>query len=237
MSDNNFRVERVKNALDNRKLNLSTPTPGHVGKYASLIWGLYANNPRITVYTNDPNDQGASKDYGKIMAKLDAPVFFAFLELLTRATEESTPLDWKAKLENKNFIFPGGKRSDAPVVVSELWVGKDKEGMVWISIVDRNKERPRIKFLIGTSDFHRFLNADGTPMDAGETSQMFAKGYIKLLQQMMSTMLCTHWVEPEAKPQTGGNRPSYGNNNQGNQGGNTRAQSRDTSSNDEDIPF
>lgn len=53
---------RIKNALDNRKLNLSAPTPGAQGKYANLIWGIINNNPRITVYTGDPSEEGnASK--------------------------------------------------------------------------------------------------------------------------------------------------------------------------------
>ena len=240
MSD--FKAQRTKNALDNRKLNLSAPTPGHQGKRASLIWGLYSNNPRLTVYTGDPNDQDASKGYGKITANLDAPVFFAFLQLLEMAVDPATPNDWKAKIENKNFIFPGGKRSEAPVVVSELFVGKDKDGVVWISIVDRNKDRPRIKFVIGGNDFHRFLHSDGTPFTDAETSVLFAKGYIKLLQEMMGNLLCSLWVEPEQRPQQNNRGGNGGGGGYNRGGGNSYGggRSTETSTSDEgdgDIPF
>ena len=250
MSDNgNFRKERAKTALDNNKLNLYAPTPGHNGKSARLIWGLYSNNPRITVYTNDPNDQDASKNYGKISANLDAPTFFAVLNMLTKAVDPATPADWRMKIENSNFIFPGGKRSEKPVVVSELIVGKDKDGTIWISVVDFKKDRPRIKFVFGKSDFHRYIHGDGTPLTDAETSVLYAQAYIKMLQIMMGNMLVSCYVEPEPKPQQnrggsgggggynrgGGGGSNYGGGNRSGGGGGGGSYGGDEV--EPDIPF
>lgn len=205
--------QRTKNALDNRKLNLSTKCPADQTKWSSLIWGIYANNPRITVYTNDPSDQGESKGYGKISANLDLPVFYMFLAKLSEVIDAKDEI--KFKFENKNFIFPGGKRSEKPVTTSELWVGKDKDGIVWISVTAHN--RPKIKFPFCPSDFHFLLNGDGSPVSAAEVSCLCAKAYVTILQNMMATMACNNYIEPTPKPQRGdsggGWKPKQGGGN------------------------
>lgn len=73
---------RKKIALDNRKLSLFAPCPSAPGKTASLSWRLVSNNPRITVYTNDPADMTEKNGNGLIAAALDAPVFFMLMRLM-----------------------------------------------------------------------------------------------------------------------------------------------------------
>ncbi|WP_186310586.1 hypothetical protein [Paraburkholderia sp. BCC1886] len=243
MSD--FRpAPREKNAFDNRKLHLSTPCPTAKGKYSSLQLNLFKNNPRITVYTNDPDDQGADKQYGKITANLDAVVFMVFLQKLNSVLEAPAGTEDKVKIENKNFIFPGGKRSESPVVVSELHCGKDAEGVVWVSVTA--KDRPRIKFPFGSNDFHAFFHKTGEQYSKGECSVLFAKGWIKLLEIMMAVMLCDNYVEPEKKPDQGGgggggqrngggNYNRGGNSNYGGGGGGGSGGRQETV--DEDIPW
>jgi uncharacterized membrane protein YgcG len=235
------RPERKKNALDNRKLNLSAPTPGVQGKTASLIWGLYSNNPRITVYTNDPNDQGQDKGYGKISANLDAPTFFGVMGLLHKAVDPATPNEWRDKVENMNFTFFGGKRSAAPAVTSELWVGKDKDGIVWISVTAPN--RPKIKFKFGNNDFHHWIHGDGTPFTESEASLLYAKAYVAILQPLMTHLMVTEWVEPEQKQQQGNQRAgggggNYGGGNNNNRGGGSYGGGGGgNASQEDDIPF
>lgn len=215
---NNRPAPRVKNAFDNGKLKLSAPTPGVDKARANLIWGLEANNPRITVYTGDPQDAGADKGYGKIVAKLDLPVFFMVMELLHRAVDfkaTSETSEFKDKVENKGYTWFSGKKSERPEVLNAIWIGKDKEGVIWISVTARN--RPIIKFPFAPSDFHYFVHGDGTPFTAGETSVLFSRGYIRLLEKMMSAMAVSHWVEPPPRdppPGTqrqGGGRPNNNN--------------------------
>jgi len=210
---------RAKTALDNRKLNLNTACPSAKGKFSSLIWGIHANNPRITVYTNDPND---TKDYGKISANLDMPVFYTFLALLNEVIE--APGELKYKLENKNFIFPGGKRSEKPVVTSELWFGKDKEGLIWISVTAR--DRPKIKFVFTHSDFHSFQQADGTPLSEAEVSKYVARGYVSILENMVADLAAANYVEP-VKRDTGDKSG----------GGGYQKSKPEASDMDDDIPF
>lgn len=224
---------RKKTALDNRKLNMSVPCPTAPGKTSALIWGLYSNNPRITVYTGDPEDSGERNGYGKLTANLDAPTFFVFLELVKKAIGEQP--GWKMKIENKGFTWFGGKRSDAPAVISELWVGKNADGRIWLSITMPN--RPKIQFFFNAPDFHSLCNGDGTPLTGSEVSILYANAYIKNLGEMMSTMLVTEWTEPpppKDKQGGGGGQRQGGGNNYG--GGQRQAPAR-AEEVGEDIPF
>ena len=230
MAGNFTPTPRVKNALDNRKLSLSVRCPGTKEAdraFSALQWGLFSNNPRITVYTNDPQDTGESKEFGKISANLDGPIFFAFLAMLQQMIDiplSAPPEQRKVKIENKNWIWPGGKRSDKPVVKSELHCGKDDDGTIWISVTSFDKTRPRIKFPFVPSDlYHRFLNGDGTPVTNEQLSKVFAQGYVNMLTSMMANMMTDNFVEPEKKENNnrgGGNRGGGGGGyNNGRSGG------------------
>lgn len=207
---------RKKIALDNRKLSLFAPCPSAPGKTASLSWRLVSNNPRITVYTNDPADMTEKNGNGLIAAALDAPIFFMLMRLMYNIIDAAPGT--KEKIENKNFIFPGGKRSEKPVVVSEIIVGKDDDGVVFISVVAYDKQRPRIKFELLPSEFHSLYHQNGQQFTKGEASALYARGYIQCLEGLMSHLLVTEWVEPEKKD-NGNNR-----NGGGNRGGNNQRQ-------------
>lgn len=236
---------RKKIALDNRKLSLSAPVPNTTPpQYARLDWGLFTNNPRITVYTNDPNDQ--QNENGKIAAHLDARVFMELMQKIYTVVDG--PNGYKEKLDCNNYTFYGGQRSKAPELVSEVWFGKDDDGVVWISVVDAKKrDRPKIKFKIQTPDFHRFVKANGEPFSPGEGSLAATKGYVRLLENLMTHLMVMEYKEPEPKGQGGGGRGNYGGGggqrgNYGgggggyNRGGNQGGGSDDSGGGDE-IPF
>lgn len=209
MADNGFRPPpRKKVALDNNKLSMGAPNSK--GKRAGLLWQLVNNNPRIVVYTNDPDDQ---IDYGKITAALDAPTFFAFLQMIENAVNAPVGTEFKDKIENSNFTWGGGKRSETPTVVSSLLVGKDPDGVIWIAV--SAPRRPQIKFPFMNPDFHNFFHRDGSPYEKAEVSALIAQSYIKLLRLLMAQLLVTEYVEPKPKEDRNGG----GGGNRGGQGG------------------
>ena len=212
MAENNFKTVRKKIALDNQKLSMSAPNSK--GKRAGLLWQLINNNPRIVVYTNDPDDQ---IDYGKITAALDAPTFFAFLNLIENAIKATG--EFKEKIDNMNFTWPGGKRSETPSVVSSLIVGKDADGLIWISV--SAPRRPQIKFPFINPEFHNFFHRDGSPYEKGEVSAIMAKSYLDILRGLMAQLLVTEYVEPKPKEDrnNGGNRNNGGGYGGGNSNG------------------
>jgi len=208
MSDNKFRAPpRQKNALDNSKLKLYSPNSK--GKMASLAMQLVKNNPRMVVYTNDPED---TVDYGKITANMDMLTFFSLLQLITTAA--NAPGEYREKIDNKNFTWGGGQRSEKPSIVSSTIVSKDAEGVVYISI--SAPRRPVIKFQFGENEYHNFIKSDGTPLSKGEGSQRVALGWVNLMEKIMAHLAVVEYVEPEQKPAGGG---GFGGGNRGGQGG------------------
>lgn len=195
MANDNQRIQVKKNALDNRKLCLFSPAPNNpVGsdRQAILMWNVYANNPRITVFTGDPTDSSEANNKGRISANLDGPVFFAFIEMVERVARSKTPLE--LKILNKNYSWANNKRSDEPSVVSELHVAKEEDGSIWISV--EAEKRPKIKFFIAPSDWHQICYADGRPLEKTEVTALYAMGYCNLLRSLVSGIMLEEYAEP-----------------------------------------
>lgn len=236
MSQQQF-PQRKKNALDNQKMKMSAPCPSAQGKWSSMGWGLYKNDrPRITVYTNDPADSG--NDNGMIRAPMGAPDFFALIHHL-QTLVDSTEVT-RTKIELMDFIFPGGKRSEKPVVVANLWVGRDEEGVIWISPQSTDTSRPKIKFPFGPANWSNWFNGQGEEWSKAELSKIYAVAYIKMISAVMEQLLVTEYKEPENKNGGGNQRNNNGggqqqqrNNNNGGGGGG----GQQNNSFDDDLPF
>lgn len=185
---------RKKTALEHRKLNLFAPVPGHTGRQATLIWGVFANNPRLTVYTGDPADNSEKNGNGRISANLDTPTFYAFIEMLKRIVASKIPS--VRKIINKNFAWENGKRAEEATNVSDLVVGKDNENGIWIGVFADN--RPEVKFYLGPSEWHHLCNEDNTPISKAEASELYALGYCNLLSNMVSEVLVKEYVDESA---------------------------------------
>ena len=228
MSD--FRPQVKKNALSNSKIRLVAAN--NVGKQATMAFKLKKNNPQVQVYTNEPNDQ---ENYGRIDAALDTPTFNAYLEMLRAA---ATDPDFKKEtISNKNYVFPNGKRSDAPVHVSDLMVGRDEDGTIWTAVTA--KGRPMIKFLFITPEFHSIIGADREPLPRGQASKYVTLGFVNMLSNIMNMLQVTEYEEPVQKQQGGGgNYGGGGNSNRNNgSGDNSSKKSNDADSFGSDIPW
>lgn len=220
--------QRKKNVLDDRKLRLSTKN--EQGKWANLSFGVFNNNPRVTVYTGIDGD----KDNGRISGNMDTPAFYVFLDTLAKVidfvpTEENK--DIKYKIENKRPNFQkGGGRPNGTVTESELWFGKSASGVIWMSVT--GYQRPKVQFKFGEGiEYHSFFHGNGEPFTEAELSKAFAKAYLEALYGIIPVLKTTDYVEPQPKQQNGG----YNGGQQ--QGGyNKPANNADTDVG-EDLPF
>jgi hypothetical protein len=182
-----------KTPLENNKLALYTKN--EEGKTARLVWTIINNNPRIMVYTNLTADK--NNNYGRISANLDLPTMMLVTEYLKsmKSMERGT----KYVMENKTFTYVGDKRSDEPSKVSELWIGKDNEGVIWLSVVSEN--RPKIKFELLLSNYHHLISTDGTPVAKGALSEMMANAYSNMLSSLYTHIYVSNYVEPAELPE------------------------------------
>lgn len=221
MADFVAKPPKRKNALNNPKLRLSAPNPQAKGIYASLAWDLYQNNPRLVVDTKDPNLSSPENSYGRITAALDPVVFGIFLQNLQDSIASDKAV--KFKVENYNHEFSNGQRSQEIVHLTDLWVGKDAEGQVFVSVVSKKGDQwPVIKFVFGPSDqrYHKFFKGDGTQFSKAELSVYAARAYYVLLSTVMASVMDTHYYEAPPNPNwkkggggnfgSGGNRPYVG---------------------------
>lgn len=241
MEQNFQRPEKIKSAFNNSKLTLSAPCPTAKGKYSTLGFDFANNNPSIIVRTNDPGDATPANNYGTISAKLDAPAFYAFIYNLEQCIKSEGEM--KIKCENYNHDYVDGQRSQDIKHLSDLWVGKDKEGCPYISVLSKKDDRPVIKFVFGPSDsrWHKYLHGDGTPFSKADLAKLYANSFLTILKHVTANIMVSAYVAPvPRKPfggqQGGGNRPQYNNNRQG---GNSYSKPApaDVSGGDDDLPF
>lgn len=242
MSDQNRKPP--KHALNSPKLRLSAPCPTAKGKYSSLSWDVYQNNPRVVVATNDPNlSNDREKNFGRITAALEAPTFYMFLELLkdTIANKEAAK-----QPVIQNFGNPrNAERGAPPKHMTDLGVGRDAEGQIYIYVASKEDGWPMIKFVFGPPDqrFHKLVRANGESLSKAEVSELYARAYVNLLTQVMGNVLDTHYIEPP-KFVPGGQRQGGGGYNRsgGGGGGNYNRGNAETTAPadagaDDDFPF
>lgn len=190
--------EKKYSIFDFSKLTLNSTQ----GK-AQLKFNIYNNNPRIVVFTNEESDKKNS--YGAINANLDPYVFNSFLQLLL--TLIPAPADTKYKIENETLVGEG--REKTRKVVSELMLGKDKDGVIWMSVIA--PDRPKFKFELGDYKFHKFYTGSGDLMPRAEASQVAAKGMVTLLSQIFSTYVTTQYVHVPPSTYNKGKSGGYKN--------------------------
>lgn len=238
--ENNQRPERKKNAFNNSKLTLSAPCPTAKGKYSTLGFEFHNNNPAIVVRTNDPGDMTPARSYGRIMANMDIPAFYAFITNLEEAIRSEG--EFKKKCENYNYDYASGQRSENVTHISDLWVGKDKEGCVYISVLSKKDDRAVIKFTMGPSDgrWHKYFHGDGTQFTKSDMSTLYSKAWLMILKEVTGNLIVQEYIAPVPRKPFGGQqggRPQYNNRSDNGGGYNKPAPSADASISEDDLPF
>ena len=157
------------------KFTIFANAPGAEGRRSRIAWSIRDGNPRITVYTNIPSD---NVNYGIISAPMNPETFYAFLELFEKVIHGES--DVKYKIECYTSIpDKDGKYTDK-TLLSDVIFGKDANGVVWISVVSGN--RPKIKFELKISDYHKIFHGNGNVFTESEASALQAMALVKALR-------------------------------------------------------
>lgn len=207
----------------NTKLRLSAKHPKIQGVFCQMSYDIYNNNPRIIVDTKDPNLRTKEMQFGRFQAAMDLITFYEYLELI----EASIKSNGECKFKIENYGFPRGSDAKSLEVISSVWVGKDAEGQIFVSLIPSDKSWPEVKFIITSPDkrFHKFYRGNGTEFTPAEQSALYAKGHLRVVRAMVAHMAVSHFVEPQPfQPRNAQNKQQH-------------RQSSSNSSVGDDIPF
>lgn len=172
--------------------------------------------PRIYVYTNQDADQGNNN--GRIDANIDMNVALTFLKLIEKAANTPVGQPYESVgIQNLAYVWKQKQRSEKPMQQSTIVVGREPDGRVYVSLLHFNKERPRIKFYFGFSQFHKFVGMQEGQEARAEYSSLIALQYAESVRAQLLALERKYAV-PSAQPQ-GGNGGSGGWNKGGNSSG------------------
>lgn len=238
------RNERPKNMLDDFRVSLSAPSTAK-GKWASLKWSYAGNQVGLSMYSNDPSDEK-----GSVRVQMPPTDFCRILVLLEMAINFPETGDHKVWMEYSDYVWFNREKSKDVKLQGTIYVGK-KDGVVWMSLVSYDKNRPRIKFPFGNTMYNALYKSDGTPMSDAETSVIAAKANLMFLQHTIPTVANANYKHRESGAKKddrgsddrrsgggGGGRDTYdggGNNSRAGSGNNADAPDEDGY--DADIPF
>ena len=178
-------------------------------KRPTLRFGLFKNQPRVTVRTNVPGD----KDHGKIEFNTDLATFACFIKFAMDLIEGKTEDTERVFVYRNNFV--AGKKRDNFIELSKLHVGRAQDGRIYIAVLSTQPDRPKIKFFFGPSHFHDIRKADGSQLSPKEMSDAYAYGFLDPAYKLVMHLLVTEF-DPDAK---GVSNPANFNQGNGNSGG------------------
>lgn len=175
-------VEEVPRIREFPRFNMFAPRIDGCTGMPKLSFAELEGNPRVTVYTNNSND---NINKGIISAPMNPVTFFIFLDELIDIAKGPSGTVSRVECKTRERL-PDGKFGDI-IPNTELLYGKDDEGMVWIGV--RGKDRPNIKFEFKLSDFHRFIKPNKEPMSATEASCAQAIGTAECLKKVYGNVI------------------------------------------------
>jgi hypothetical protein len=152
------------------------------GKRARMIFNFRDGNPRITVYT------GGAGSEGVVSYPCDTPTMVGILNLL-KDVVKSTP-GTKYSIDSLTTIYVDNKPSNEKRVASTLYVGKSKEGLIYLSVISEN--RPKLIFTIKSSPFHVFRDGEKNVVADAKVSELLANGIADMMLNVISQAVLSY---------------------------------------------
>lgn len=184
--------------LDDIKLRLFGKVEGSTDR-ASLQFGLWNNNPQVTVWTGVKSDP----DGGRITARLDPVILSTFIQRAFDFIQSDKPEDRKVGIYNRTHPRgEDGRQNTKEIVVDNLLqIARDDEGRLFMSVT--NKKASAVRFYFEPNNYHEFM-VNGGKATPKETSEMYAMGYLNLVYRVFQTMFIENYVPPQPRNQSNG---------------------------------
>lgn len=167
MEENKVRYIRFS------QLTLNEPDGG------TLHWGVRMGFPRITVIP-ERIEEGDNYNEKIITAPFNVPTLHLLLEYMGEIVNGENG-QYKS-IECRNVKYVNGERTTETYVQSTVIVGKDKDGINFITLVTNDKKKVKFSILPNPRWYRIYYN--GTEVtDKAEISRVFGRAYIKAIRQ------------------------------------------------------
>lgn len=197
-------TDKKSTILDLGKLAMSAPKQPN-GEYPpKLKVQLYNNNPQITIFSG----VSSAPRSGIVGAGMNPTTFFMVLNLI----EEMIARPATDKVQTFEIENHGG-RGNEKAHKSTTVIGKDENGIMFISVVDVDGSMPKVRFDFNV-DFYHKVNAAG--IDKAQLSCMCAKAWADTFRALVPVSMTVDYekVVFQGGGNRGGNRGGGYNNNQ-----------------------
>lgn len=198
---------RDRHAIGDYRAHLLAEVQPGAEKQPRLSIHYHKNKLTLEVRTNVPSDMNG-RERGIIRGEMDPHIFFSFLKAF-HSLIKSPPTEKPMRLNLKRPDFQKNNGGE-PVTECQVVFGRNNEGVVFMSLLSMNKERPRIMFPFHPGKWAEFIGTDGSPLSAAQASEFIALGYLEEWEEIVPHYVYDRYVaESFDKPGNGGGGGNY----------------------------
>lgn len=175
----------VKTFIDVAKIVLWAESPVDDAKRARLQVGLRDGNPRIVVYTGG---KGKESILNFPMSIMDTVSIMNILKDIARGENEKM-----ITAVARGAVWKDDKPTNEVKDIASLHIGKSKEGLVFLSVVQEG--RPKIVFPFRNSNFMNYRDQTKQPVSESYFSEKMAVGLADLVLEVCAALVLNYTQE------------------------------------------
>lgn len=154
-------------------------------KRPRMVFGFRDGNPRVIVYTGETGP-AAVLTFGA-----EHLTFGSFLETIQEVIDSEPGT--KFQVDGLTPVYENNVATDQMKLLSSLFVGKSREGIVYFSVIMEGK--PKMVFSLKPSIYHKFYDGSKNPLPDSAVSIRMAKSLRKFLYEIVSRVLVDYTNE------------------------------------------
>lgn len=166
-------MEPKTDFIEFERYQLFTPARTQGGKRGNLRWGIYLGNPRLICW---PTGEETRRP---VIAGMNPETFLTAMAMFTKLAD-APDVTTEVILESDRKPRDSEGTQAYRVLGSVVRFGRDEDGVLYIRVTSEGVCDE--KFMLRSSDWHRFKKADGRLFTPREDSTYQTKSYITGLQ-------------------------------------------------------
>lgn len=156
------------------------------GKRSRMILSFRDGNPRMVVYTGGMGAESI------INFPADMATLTSIMSTFKEIAQKKEP-GYKEIIESLTTVYKDDKPTNEKRVLSKLYIGKSKEGIMYMSLVSEN--RPKLIFTFIPSLYHVFRDGDGNKIPDAVMSCRLAVAFADTMLDAIATVMIQYTNE------------------------------------------